>query len=316
MMPQSTSRARLGRLYAGLLVLFFLGACAQGSLVGLLGPETTPARGFSLLLSPAPHAFRYAYAPEEPVRRGARSERFELRDGDCGGSDCGNPRARAEIAEDRRTIVGRLDRDLWIGWSFYNASIRSVRNETYLGTTIGQWRLSGSQPALIRFIQLAQGSYDMADCDPAFCTMGGDPAWDVVVQLDEMRQSMRWGRQQNSGNICRLFSMEQSLGRWIDIVVNTNFGTNDTGYLRIWIDGDLRCDYRGPLVSSLAAAADVPGPAHRRGIFNSFTERWSATQGGAPMPTLIVLYDEYRTGQSRLDVDPALREAAALRPVD
>jgi hypothetical protein len=312
MMSYSLQLAHLVRAVRGLVPVGLLAACAGG----FPGPETTPARGFSLLLSPAPHAFRYAYAPEEPVRRGSRSERYELRDGDCGGSDCGNPRARAEIAEDRDRIVGRLNQDLWIGWSFYNANIRGVSDATYLGTVVGQWRLSGSQPALIRFIQLAEGANDMAGCDPAFCTAGGDPGWDVVVQLDEMRQAMAWGERQNDGNICRLFGMEQSLGRWTDIVVNTNFGTDAGGYLRIWVDGDLRCDYRGPLLSPVAAAADLPGPAHRRGIFNSYTDRWTATQGGAPLPTLIAHYDEYRTGAAREEVDPALREALQARPVD
>jgi hypothetical protein len=57
-----------------------------------------PLEGAERLLSPAPHNFRQGvYRQGDPVRRGDRSERFELRHGDCGGSDCKNPRARAEI---------------------------------------------------------------------------------------------------------------------------------------------------------------------------------------------------------------------------
>ncbi len=313
-MPQSIRALRRWRLVAALAAALFVAACGQLGPGG--GGQATPPRGFALLYSPAPHAFRYAFAPEEPVRRGERSERFELREGDCGGSDCGNFRARAEIVEDRDATVARLNRDIWFGWSFYNGSIRAVTNDTYLGTTIGQWRLQGEQPSIFRLIQLEQGAGGFDGCDPAYCTPGGDPSWDVVIQLDEMRQAYRWGPAQNEGNICRLFSMEASLGRWVDIVVNTNFGTDGTGYLRVWIDGQLRCDYRGQLVSAERALTQVPGPAHRRGIFNSFTERWTATQGGAPKPTLIAYYDEYIVGLSRADVDPRVREVQRLPPVN
>jgi hypothetical protein len=311
MMPQRRSRSRLWRIAAALCLAAGVAACGTS-----IGPADTPPRGFALLFNAAPHTFRYAFAPEEPVRRGERSERYELREGDCGGSDCGNFRARAEIVEDRDSTVARLNRDIWFGWSFYNASIRSVTRDTYLGTTIGQWRLAGEQPSIFRLIQLEQGAGNFAACDPAICTSGGDPSWDVVLQLDEMRQAFRWGERQNEGNICRLFGMERSLGRWVDIVVNTNFGTDDAGYLRIWIDGELRCDYRGPLVSPERALTQVPGPSHRRGIFNSFTQRWTATQGTAPKPTLIAHFDEYLVGLSRIDVDPRLREVQRLPPVD
>jgi hypothetical protein len=318
MMPQSSKGSRPGRVLRGVILAGLL-ACLAGCVTVVvtgLGPQTTPPSGFSLVNSDAPHAFRHAFAPEEPVRRGQRSERYELREGDCSGSDCGNFRARAEIVEDRDTSVALLNRDIWFGWSFYNASIRSVTRDTYLGTTIAQWRLAGNQPSLFRFIQLEQGAGDVASCDPRVCTRGSDPSWDVVVQLDELRQSLNWGAAQNDGNICRLFGMEANLGRWVDIVVNTNFGTDDTGYLRVWINGELRCDYRGPLVSAERALTQVPGPSHRRGIFNSFTQRWFQSQGNAPKPTLIAYVDEYRVGLSRTDVDPRVREVQRLPAVD
>ena len=53
-------------------------------------------RGYTLLQSNPTHSFRYSQ-PGEPVRRGKLSERFEIRDGFCYGTDCARDRLRSEI---------------------------------------------------------------------------------------------------------------------------------------------------------------------------------------------------------------------------
>jgi hypothetical protein len=250
------------------------------------------------------------------VRRGQRSERYELREGDCGGSDCGNYRARAQVVEDREATEARLDRDIWYGWSFYNESILSVSHDQYLGTVVGEWKLGGDQPSIFRLVQVAPEEDGWQACDPAVCTLSGSPADDVVVELDEITESLGWGEAQNDGRICRLFGMEANRGRWVDMVVNTNFGTDGYGYLRIWVDGVLRCNYLGQLVSAERARTEVLGPTHRRGLFNSFTRRWAQSHGTTPKPTLIAYYDEFLTGRSRAEVDTRLREIQRIAPAD
>ena len=304
-----------------LIALGFLAACGQ-VIVVTVGGNSGAGRfgnrvpsGYELLYSPAPHAFRYSTAPE-PVRRGTVSERYELRDADCGGSDCGNFRARAEITQIKNQVDARLNRDMWIGWSFFNDNIRSVSRETSLGTVIGQWKLDGDQPAIFRILQTAMGEGNWAACDPAICNRGGLATDDVVVQMDEIRQAANWAEAQNNGNICRLWGMEAQLGRWVDVVVNTNFGTDGYGYLRIWVNGEIRCNYTGQLVSAERARTQVLGPTHRRGIFESFTKRWTRYQGTTPKPTLIAHYDEFLNGLSRADVDTRLREASGFAPVN
>ena len=299
-----------------LIATCVLAACGQVIVINMNGGAggSIPA-GFELLYSPAPHAFRYSTTPE-PVRRGAVSERYELREGDCGGSDCGNFRARAEITQIKERVTARLNRDIWLGWSFFNDNIRSVSRETSLGTVVGQWKLDGEQPAIFRLIQTPLGEGDWTTCNPAVCNRGGLSTDDVVVQLDEMRQAARWGAAQNTGNICRLWGMQAQMGRWVDIVVNTNFGTDGYGYLRIWINGEMRCNYTGQLVSAERARTLALGPTHRRGIFNSYTQRWTQFQGAAPKPTLVVHYDEFLSGLSRADVDTRLREASGIAPVN
>jgi hypothetical protein len=315
-------RRVLSGLFALILLPALVAGCGSSITITLPGGGARAAarapvipKGYERLYSPAPYAFRFSTAGE-PVRRGTRAERFELREGDCGGSDCGKARARAEIAQDKATTTARLDRDIWYGWSFYNASIGAVTREQSLGTVLGQWKLEGDQPSSFRLVQVAAGEGDLARCDPRFCTKGGAADDDVMLELDEMAQAGAWGAAQNQGRICRLFDLAANRDRWVDIVVNTNFGTDSYGYLRVWVNGELRCNYQGQIVSAKAAAARVPGPTNRRGIFTSYTERWTKAFGARPKPTLIAYYDEYLSGTSRADVDTRLREARGVPPVD
>jgi hypothetical protein len=307
-------------ILAGLL-LSFLAACAGQQIIITLpggGPASNqPPRGYDLLFSPAPHAFRFVASPD-PVRRGQVAERYELRDGDCGGSDCGAARARAEITQAAGTATAALNRDIWIGWSFYNDTIGPVTRDTWLGTVIGQWKLLGEQPAIFRLLQVPPDEDGIADCAASVCTPSDRTGDDVMVELDEIAQTQGWGADRNEGRICRLFSMAAVQGQWTDIVINTNFGTDGAGYLRIWVNGEMRCNYLGPMVSAAAVAAAGPGaaPNHRRGIFQSYTQRWTDSQAGAPKPTLVAYYDEFTTGLARAEVDPAARQAAGVAPIN
>lgn len=302
-----------GRVLLRLALVGFLAACGSSITIklpeagGIGGPSATPPRGFSLLYSPADWAFARAIAPD-PLRRGERSERFELRDADCGGSDCGNSRARAQIIQDRGASSARVNRDFWAGWSFYNASIGAVAATTSLGTVVGEWKIEGEAPALFRFIQLPADARGWRGCAANVCDPSGPANADVVVELDAIATAAGWGAAQNRGRVCRLFNMAQARGRWTDIVVNTNFGNDGFGYLKVWVDGTLRCDYKGQI-----AVAGRGTPTHRRGIFNSNFTRWSAA---TPKPTLIAYYDEYLEGSARGDVDTAARQAAGLPAAD
>lgn len=313
-----TDRLRGWRRLAGAALLALAG-CGSAIVVeipsglGFGQGSRTPPRGYALLYSPAEWAYRTSVAGE-PVRRGSLSERFELRDGDCGGSDCGAFRARAQIVQARDASRARINQDVWFGWSFYNATIPAVSPQTFLGTVVGEWKLRGDRPAPFRFLQVPPREADLARCDPVVCATPGDPTGDVMVELDAMATALGWGEGQNKGRVCRLWNMQDRRGGWVDIVVNTNFGTDAAGYLRVWIDGELRCDYAGPLVPAADGAAGVDVPTHRRGIFNSFMRRWPTGEGAPPKPTLVAFYDEFRTGRARADVDPALRAAAGTLP--
>ncbi|SPF77984.1 heparin lyase I family protein [Pseudoprimorskyibacter insulae] len=269
--------------------------------------------GYARLLNDRPYGFRFS-VPGEPVRRGQRSERYEVRSADCAGTDCGNPRYRSEIRStgDARTF---LRDDTWFGWSFYNANIPSFSRRDALKTVYGQWKLDGSIPAAIRVIQIGQGEGNWTTCDPAVCQRTQDAGRDVVLQLDDMRQANNWGEAQNDGYICKLFSMEASRGTWVDLVINSNFAPDHTGFVRAWVNGDLVCNYQGAVAPTQPKTRSAD-PNHRRGIYVSYTTRWDTARKGAPRPTMVAYYDEYLSGTKREDVDTRLRIAANKPPVD
>lgn len=267
-------------------------------------------RGYERLLSDSDHGFAYVTAPE-PVRRGARSERFELRDGDCAGSDCPNGRSRTEI---RQTSGGlALGRETWIGWSFYNATIPSYPRASALKTVFGQWKQNGDQPAALRIQQIGRGEANWAACDRAVCTRPDSPSADVVIDLEALASARNWGPAQNNGYVCALFSMEAQRGQWVDIVLHSNFSAGADGFINAWVNGTQVCRYRGPVIADTAWGGSLE---HRRGIFVNFSDRWNTTRPGQPKPTLVAYYDEYRTGQQQEDVDTRLRQDADTRPTD
>lgn len=274
----------------------------------------SPPRGYERILSPHDHAFRYT-RQGEPNRRGKRAERFELRDGDCGGSDCGAPRYRSEIGLRDRYVDARIGQDIWYGWSFYNGAVGPTLRDINLRLVFGQWRLSGDLPPIFRLVQMGRDEGDWARCDPSICTRNTDRMQDVAVQLADMADAYGWTDAQNDGHICRLFSITRAHDYWMDIVVNTNFAADATGYLRIWVNDQLKCDYRGQLVARLPEGGPAR-PVHRRGIFASYTNRWDEVQPARPKPRLVVYYDEFRAGRTREDVDPRWREDMKLRPED
>lgn len=255
-------------------------------------------------LTPHSHGFRYS-TEGEPVRAGNVSERYELRDGDCGGDDCTNPRYRSEVRLQSNQTQARIGQDIWYGWSFYNQNVQSYEQNVSLMNVFGQWKMGGNNPPMVKLVQIGRGE----------AYRNGNRSHDVVVQLDDANEGLDWGEARNWGIVCRLFSIDQVRGRWTDIVINTNFSTGEDGFLRIWINGEQRCNYSGP-ITVITDTSLYPGPNVRRGIYGSFTRRWDAVQPNQPKPTLVVFYDEFRIGRSRDDVDIRLIEQRGLPAVD
>ncbi|MEP5153372.1 heparin lyase I family protein [Planktotalea sp.] len=296
------------KILTSLVFLLFLSACqpvdpVQQQINSSI--EFAPPTGFTRAFSPKPYNFTRAYATQgKPVRFGEYSERFELRDGDCDVTNCSSPRARAEIQRDADFIKANVGDDIWYAWSFYNQSIPSFTAKNSLRLVFGQWTMGGQRPAIFRLMQVGQDEVNFAGCDPTVCSNIFPVRGDVVLQLDDIAKTYKWGESQNNGNICRLFDMTAARGQWVDLTVNTNFSTGDDGYLRVWVNGQLVCSYSGPIVSQ-ASVLERSGnkPEHRRGIFSTWTNRWKGATGGAAIPTMVAYYDGFRFGSSFAEVN-------------
>ncbi|APX14287.1 hypothetical protein BWR18_20780 (plasmid) [Tateyamaria omphalii] len=272
--------------------------------------------GYTRRFSPAPHNFRYGLKTAgDPVRYGERSERFELRHGDCGGADCIEPRSRAEIQMTDEINPARIGQDTWYSYSFYNATVPSFTKDNSLRLVFGQWTVGRGNQPVFRFIQLGTDEGEFDACDPSICTETGAARGDLVVHLSDMANARAWSAEQNNGYICRLFDMGARRGGWVDITVNTNFGTGLDGFLRVWVDDTLMCNYSGPLVSEQSVRT-AAFPHHRRGVFSSWNKRWEKATSGARQPNLIVYYDEFRAGLSHAETDVRTAIAVGSAPVD
>jgi hypothetical protein len=160
------------------------------------------------------------------------------------------------------------------------------------------------------------------NCDSTFCSnhLVTKDSYDVTVNLGHGGRFKSKGNSNNWNMPCRPWSMEENKGKWVDIVINTNFGSNDDGYVNVWINGEKRCEYQGVLQdyvprfpghnqTAISGESEYPGPSHRRGIFINKNKMTTKTH-----PTLIAYYDEFRVGKSRKEVDIRMIEDPNYEP--
>lgn len=275
--------------------------------------------GYYNNISPHKHAFELVSSPH-PVRYGKKSERFEVRDGDCGGSDCTNPRYRSEIGINKRKTKARIGEDIWYGWSFYNKNIPSFNKTNNLGIVVGQWKMGGDNFPILFIRQLGDIWVKVnwsKRCKDNICSKNlADKTADVFMQLGDMRKHGEMNNKPNMwGQVCRLFSMTENKNKWVDIIINTNFSDKDDGYLNIWINDVKRCEYKGRITVTKDFSM-YPGPNHRRGIYVSSTKKWDTNHLSLTKPTFVAYYDEFRVGKSREEVDIRIIEKNGGKPVD
>lgn len=259
-----------------------------------------------------PHQFNIVSAPY-PVRYGSHAERFEIRPTDDNamrdlGITGGN---RSELTQRPNRENLQIGEDAWFGWSFYHENLPSgLAHDHGWNPKLGQWKTDLEAAPIIEFSPV----YD-----------GRTEGTHIGVNLHdlELSRGREWSRANRFGYVCTLFSIRQSRNRWTDIVVNTNFADDENGYLRVWVNGDLRCDYRGQIVVTpvdrfRSRGVRNRGPLFKRGYWSGHLgpDRWRANYPGRPIPTFVVYYDEWRQGRSREEVDIRMIEAVGGAAID
>jgi hypothetical protein len=274
-------------------------------------PGTTAGqRGMAALNSNGkPYAYALVSAPH-PVRYGKFAERFELRDADCNGADCEDKSGagRSELNEGQQSTFAKLDNEYWYGWSMYIESLPTGKPSVF--PNLGQWKLAWNHGPLMKLMyeELGTNAYDLM-CMPVQCTaqkfpINGSTIW---LQLDAVANEKDWTR----GRICPLFSVAANQGRWVDLVLNIRWSRKDDGFVKMWVNDELRCDYKG---ATAAGPQNLPGPRHMRGIYWHNLVEYRRARG--PVPTAVVYYDEFRGGRVREQVDIRMIEKTKGAPVD
>lgn len=205
------------------------------------------------------------YTVREPVRAGRVSERFELRQGDCGSqpgwSDCAMDRERVEQSQRRPWID--LDQEVWVSFSLMlDPSWQDISPVT---TTLGQFHHRDSGTPALLFVQ-----------------RGGRYALRI-----ESARALYPGRDHYT-----LLPLEAMLGQWNDFVIQVRFTDQPHGLIRVWVNGELAVDHHGPTTLGKTQVF------FKYGIYRSFVSRVPNR------PVGIVYWDELRSGSSRREVDP------------
>jgi len=228
----------------------------------------------------------------EPVRAGQKSQRFEVRKGDCGESDgwsdCKNDRERSEVKV-KNLIYPKTD--MWFSWSLFIP--QDYKSANSVKTTVGQIHQSG-------VVRVGESS-----------TAGGFPSFPPLLQIDIRGDCFgatyhKLTRTTNSliddGQYECMTTLDEIRGKWTDVVVHFNSNA-ENGVLEIFINGQSKRNVKNPVIF-------VPDDFYLKyGIYRSFVSR--ETNG---VPDQVVYFDEVRMGKTRMDVDAQLNPA--LKPVD
>jgi hypothetical protein len=222
-----------------LLASLFLVGCPEQS---YRSTSTASGSGWqferSLPINAKKHGYQRVASPDHPVRYGKRSERFEVRPGDCsrskggGWDDCKNDRERSELIQ--RGITQRMGDEYWYRWSIY---------------------LPPTHQNIYR-VKLAYAQFHQERCPPVFMFQEyGGGYWLNI-------QSPITGYDDNR----KLLESQEFIGKWNDIVVHARWTRDNDGWFRVWVNGAEKTFYEGKTMSCYEVY-------FKYGVYRSFISR-------------------------------------------
>lgn len=266
------------------LVLFTLAACSPQQ-------QQSSQPDFQRSLNDRPYGWKSVSTPD-PVRRGVKAQRFELRDGECAAqpewSDCANDRTRTEMSG-RQTIP--LGADRWISFSLrlpedFPLTDPPVHLSLFqLHTRGGELRSAFGMPA---------------SAAPALQVRLNNGV--LYAHLNDLDRDPGLGATAQR-RMFKLADVNDLRGKWVDVVLHIDT-TPETGFIEAWVNGDKKFRKDG-----FVRQKNSEGHYVKYGIYNTLVSKL-----GRPMPTQVAWYDEIRIGRKREDVDFSINPA--LAPVD
>lgn len=220
-----------------------------------------------------------------PIRLGKQSQRFELRQGDCGGHDCEIDRERSEVIMNPQIDVGQrkfIAYSIYLDPSYKDSDSRVPHYMLQIQHKDGPYGVlngSPSQPPLI-MMKESGGIYNV--CVNQFT----GPFNDIKSECIDYNIGLTTANMR---------------GKWTDIILDLNT-SKTTGGLTIYVNGREKLKIDKPIVSE-------HDPSYfyvRYGVYRSWVSRLPSH------PTQIVYYDEVRMGNSMSEVD----NRCDLNPVD
>ena len=201
------------------------------------------------------------------ARFGPNFIRFELRKGDCGSGDCRRtPKyERTEFAQ-LETNQSKPGQQIWWGWSFYvppgykdgGKDLRSA-----YGTSFAQFQQCCRYEPAFMFIKHVDGPFRVS----SFRTVPTAPqrGFDLISDKDFR-------------------------GRWHDFIVQAKWSLKKDGFFKVWVNGKLKADYRGPTMTKGNKTI-----YHKFGLYRSAHSANPSRQWA--------YFDEIRRGKTRACVD-------------
>jgi len=234
----------------------------KGECVPVAGSESSVSSGslssgsgwkfvLSLEVGAKKHGYQVVSAPDHPVRYGKKSERFEVRPGDCsrnnyGWDDCKNDRERSELTQpDKDQKEGD---EYWYRWSIY---IPEGHQNIYR-------------------TKLAYAQFHQDGCQPVFMFQEyGGGYWlniqSAIKGYDDDR---------------KLLGPKEFVGRWNDIVVHARWTKKTDGWFKVWVNGEEKASHDGKTMTCKAVY-------FKYGVYRTFLSRNSKSK----TVTTIAYYD-------------------------
>ena len=251
-----------------ILILFTSTALAGGAKISELKKEAKSDDDGKFYLRElhklnAPHGLNSVSLSDKSIV-GNKSFRFEVNNGECGQnttSDCETERERSELYY---LWKNKDDHEKWKKEKWYRFYVFVPKEYNSLApskTSIIQWKRINPSKVLIMF-QLFHGGL--------YFNINGDTFKDVQYHLKYFKDLR---------------------GQWTEILFNTNWHPDaDKGYMKVWIDGEMKIDYKG-VANHSSKGKDLN---LRYGIYSSFLDRYRNTFGETKHKQRVLYFDGVR----------------------
>lgn len=187
-------------------------------------------------------------------------EKFQVKFGDCSVSktwnDCETDRERSELSEKGRTNREKVA--VWYGWSFYLPEPYPLIFPAKVA--LGQFHQDQGSP-LWMFQQLDSG---------------------LVLEATFLPEPKQFP----------LITWEMLKGRWQKIEMEVYWTPAPNGFLRVWVNDELKVDYQGP-------TKEKSNIYFKYGLYRSFLSRYKTATGKKELPEQEVYYSNVKRAKNR-----------------